>query len=136
MDKREKAFIELEMSRYLLYKKEIEVERERILNMSPPPQDGMPRGNATSNVTEQKAIKLIESTAILSMQRVVDAIDRVLARSNVIQRQLFKMHYIQGRRDYYRMCDDLHISYPTLKRYKRVLIECVALELGIIKGLS
>lgn len=135
MDKIEKAFVELEMSRYLIYKKEIDVERERILNMSPPPPDGMPRGNATSNVTEQKAIKLIESTAILSMQRVVDAIDRVLARSNFIQRQLFKLYYIQGRRDYYRMCDDLHISYPTLKRYKRVLIECVALELGIIKKL-
>ena len=28
MDKREKAFVELEMSRYLLYKKEIEVERK------------------------------------------------------------------------------------------------------------
>ena len=68
MDKIEKAFVELEMSRYIVYKKEIEVERERILNMSPPPPDGMPRGNATSNVTEQKAIKLIESTAILTMQ--------------------------------------------------------------------
>lgn len=131
MDKIEKAFVELEMSRYLIYKKEIEVERERILNMSPPPSDGMPRGNATSNVTEQKAIKLIESTAILSMQRVVDAIDRVLARSNIIQRQLFKLHYIQGHRDYYRMCDDLHISYPTFMRYKKILIDSVATELGI-----
>ena len=60
MDKREKAFVELEMSRYLLYKKEIEVERERILNMSPLPPDGMPRGNSVSNPTESKAIKLIE----------------------------------------------------------------------------
>lgn len=133
MDKREKAFVELEMSRYLLYKKEIEVERERILNMSPLPPDGMPRGNSISNPTESKAIKLIESTAILFMERVVFAIDRVLERCDDSRRQIFKMCYIQGHTDWFRMCDDMNISIETFRRYKRDLIESVAGEMGIFR---
>lgn len=136
MDKREKAFVELEMSRYEYYKKMISLERERILNASPKPPDGMPRGNATSNPTEQKAVKLLTNTAVLSMQMTIEAIDRVLKRSNALERQLFKLCYINGRKDYYRMCDDLHISYPTLRRYKSALIESVASELGILKTVS
>lgn len=129
-------YIEYELYHYEQYKEEIELEREKILEESSAPSDGMPKGNITGNPTESKVIKLIESTAMLSMQKIIMAVDNTLKQLSPTHEQIFKMYYIQKRKDRYKMCDELHISNETFKRYKRAIIVRVGQELGILNMLT
>lgn len=135
IDKREKNYIELEMSRYEQYKKDIELERKRILDSSPPPPDGLPRGNAISNSTADKAGKLVDSISILAMERSIRAVDKTLNSLTPIHRKIFNLYFICGRRDYYAMCDLLHISIDSFRRYKKTMVVSVGKELGVIKNI-
>lgn len=106
LDKREKAFIELEMSRYKYYKQEI----------------------------QKMNIKgLTESIAILHMQNIIDAVDRALTRCTEIEKEVYRECYERHRKDWYNISNELFISVETFRRGKRGLIEKVANELGIIK---
>lgn len=134
IDKRERSYIELEMSRYKQYKKEIELERERIIDGSSAVPDGMPKGTALGNPTEKKAIRLVDSLAIISMERTILAVEKMLQSVSFIHKKIFEMYYIQFRRDQYRMCDELHISIATFRRYKTAMVFMVGRELGIIKN--
>ena len=129
-------YIEYELHHYEQYKEEIRAEREAILEASPSPADGMPRGNGTGNPTENKGMRLVESTAMLSMQKIIRAADNAIRQLNPIHEQIFKMYFVQGRKDRYKMCDELHISIETFKRYKRAIICRVGQELGILNALT
>lgn len=133
MDKREKAFIELEMSRYEQYKEDIATERELILESSPGPADGMPKGYELSNPTADKAGKLLDSVAILAMEKSIRAVDKTLNCLSLTHKRIFTQYYVNGRRDYYAICDELHISYETFRRYKKTMILMVGKELGVLK---
>ena len=52
-----KKRMENELYQYWDNKKELEEMQNNILDESPNPPDGLPRGNKTSNPTEQKEIK-------------------------------------------------------------------------------
>lgn len=124
-------YIEYELYHYEQYKEEIQNERERIIEGYSSLSDGMPRSNTISNPTERKGISLVESTSILSMQRIIRAIDNTLKRLTPMHKEIFNMCYIDGRDDRIKMSDELHVSYETFNRYKSALIICVAKELGI-----
>jgi RinA family phage transcriptional activator len=130
-DRRVYKYIEFELYHYSEYKKNIENMRESILESSPEPPDGMPKGNNLGNPTESKALKLITVPSMLKMEQIINVVEKVLQNSTEIHRQIFKMKYVKCRRDIYKMCDELHVSYETFNRRKNELISHVAEELGI-----
>lgn len=135
IDKTVYRYIEFELYHYEQYKKEIQLERERILDASPCPPDGQPKGNQVSNPTQDKGIRLIEgptSVAVLKMERVIEAVEGSLKRLSPDHSKIFRMIYINGRKDRYGMCDDIHVSYETFNRYKNDIVKNVGKDLGVI----
>ena len=49
-------YIEYVLHHYTQYKADIAAEREAIIEASPPPPDGLPKGSGTGNPTESKGI--------------------------------------------------------------------------------
>lgn len=133
IDRRVYKYIEYEMYHYTEYKKEIANAREEILEGSPAPSDGQPRGSGTGNPTESKALKLSMSIGYAAMEKTVNAIDSALSMLTDRHRKIFEMIYIRKRKDRYSMSDDLYISYDTLNRNKNEIVVMVGRELGVIK---
>ena len=133
IDRRVYKYIEYEMYHYIEYKKEIANIREEILEGSPEPPDGQPRGSGTGNPTESKALKLSMSIGYAAMEKTVNAIDNALSMLTDRHRKIFEMIYIRKRKDRYSMSDDLYISYDTLNRNKNEIVVMVGRELGVIK---
>ena len=64
-----KKKMENELYQYWDNQKELEDLQNDIIEASPEPADGQPKGNATGNSTEQKAVKLRTSRTILAVER-------------------------------------------------------------------
>ena len=86
-----KKKIENELYQYWDNKKELEEMQRDIIESSPEPPDGQPRGNSTSNTTEQKAIKLRTSRSILAVERRLKYIENAIARLNEDERKIFEI---------------------------------------------
>ena len=86
-----KKKIENELYQYWDNKKELEEMQRDIIEGSPEPPDGQPRGNSTSNTTEQKAIKLRTSRSILAVERRLKYIENAIARLNEDERKIFEI---------------------------------------------
>lgn len=134
IDKRLYKYIEYEMYHYKDYKKEIQSMREEILEGSPSPSDGQPKGTTAGNPTENKAIKLSMSVGYAAMEKTVKGIDNALSLLSERHRKIFDMIYIKHRKDRYSMSDELFISYDTLNRNKNELVKTVGKEIGVIKA--
>lgn len=133
IDKNVYRYIEFELYNYEQYKKEIEIERNCIIESSPC-LDGQPRGYAVGSPTESKCIKLLTSKALRSMQNVVTAVENMKKRLTETHYKLFLACYVQKRRDRYSLCDELGIAEATFTRYKHQVVEFIGLELGVIKS--
>lgn len=86
-----KKKIENELYQYWDNKKELEEMQRDIIESSPDPADGQPRGNNTSNTTEQKAIKLRTSRSILAVERRLKYIENAIARLNEDEQKIFEI---------------------------------------------
>jgi len=129
-------YVEYELYHYAEYKKELELERERILESSSMLSDGMPKGNETSDSTAKKAISLNESKSIKAMREVLDAIDVSLKMLSDGHRALFKEVYGKGRKDIYSVCAELGMSERTYRRHKAQIVLAVAGEMGKIQKMA
>ena len=133
IDRRVYRYIEYEMYHYLDYKNEIQQVRADIIHRSPLPPDGMPKGSTMGDSTSKKALALVTSAGIASMEKTVNAIDKAIASLTERHRKIFEMLYVQGRKDRYRICDEIHISERSFQYNKIELIQAVGFELGVIK---
>lgn len=86
-----KKKIENELYQYWDNKKELEEMQRDIIDSSPEPPDGQPRGNSVSNTTEQKAIKLRTSRSILAVERRLKYIENAIARLNEDEQKIFEI---------------------------------------------
>lgn len=86
-----KKKIENELYHYWDNKKELEEMQRDIIESSPEPPDGQPRGNSVSNTTEQKAIKLRTSRSILAVERRLKYIENAIARLNEDEQKIFEI---------------------------------------------
>lgn len=86
-----KKRMENELYQYWDNKKELEEMQHNILDESPDPPDGLPKGNMTSNPTEQKAIKLRTTRSILAVERKLGYIDKAIQRLNEDERSVFEI---------------------------------------------
>jgi len=133
MEKSVYRYIEYELFHYEQYKREIQIERDGIIEGSPS-FDGQPKGSNVGNPTESKGIELLTSKALRGMESVVVAVDAMKKLLTETHYKLFVACYIQKRRDRYSLCDELGISEATFTRYKRQIVEFVGFELGVIKS--
>lgn len=129
-------YIEYELYHYEEYKEKLEIERELILESSSGAADGQPRGSRISNIPLDKTIRLNESVTIMSLERIVKAVDKSMKSLSPLHRKVFEEFFNKGRKDIYMMCDDLGISRETFYRYKHKIICLVGLELGILNSVT
>ena len=125
-------YIEYELEHYEDYKRELELERERILESSPDRLSHLPRILGKKDPTAKKAVKLVESTAVLSLERRICAVDRTLSRLSEAHRAMFNEIYVKGNFNQTYVCGKLNISPGTFARHKKHIIYGVGHELGII----
>ncbi len=129
-------YIEYELFHYEEYKKELLLERERILESYSSSIGAEIRGSQKTDATQRKVINLMESTAVLSLERKIRAIDYTLATLSKTHAMLFNALYNQKRTDIYKICNELSISKETYARYKQHIIHNVGKELGIFSGIG
>ena len=133
MNKSIENFIEGELYAYHENLREIELRREEIMEGSPGPPDGMPRGNSTSNPTESKAMKLMTSRAVFCVERRLEAIKKVLDFYNgdLVMKKMIELNYFKRELTPIGIMKELHISRRTFYRRRRELLEKLAYELGL-----
>lgn len=126
-----KKKMENELYQYWDNKKELKELQDDIINSSPEPPDGQPRGNLTGNSTEQKAIKMRTSRTILAIERrlkyIENAIDRLNEEEKKVFEIIFKEKHNQKMAETYK-----YISSDTYYNVYRKIIYYTAVEFGEI----
>lgn len=84
-----KKKMENELYQYWDNQKELEDLQNDIIEASPEPADGQPRGNATGNSTEQKTVKLRTSRTILALERRLKYVENAINRLNEEEKKVF-----------------------------------------------
>ena len=126
-----KKKIENELYQYWDNKKELEEMQKDIIESSPEPPDGQPKGNSTSNPTEQKAIKLRTTRSILAIERKLKYIENAVARLNEEEKRIFEI--IFKERHNQKMAEAYkYISKDTYYNTYNKIIYYTAVEYGEI----
>lgn len=131
IDKKVYKYIDYELQHCEENRKELERLRQEILDKGTKPADGQPRGNVVGNPTEQKAMKLVSSTALLKIERNLKAIDRVYNQLSEEHKKFFDYNYIK-QVGIVRVCQEVGIEERTYYRWKDNIIYNVGMELGLI----
>jgi DNA-directed RNA polymerase specialized sigma subunit len=123
-------YIEFELYNYEQTKRDLELERERILESSPCQEVAVQSdiGDSTAN----KAIKLTSSAFILKAEKIVNAINKSLDILGDSHNKLFDLRYIDGRpeKEVYLV---MNISRGHYFKVRRELVETVGLQLGLLR---
>lgn len=131
IDKKVYKYIDYELQHYEDSKRELEHLRNEILEKGTTPADGQPRGNTVGNPTEQKAMKLVSSTALLKIERNLKAIDRVYTKLSEEYRNFFEYNYIK-QVGIVKVCQEVGIEERTYYRWKDNIIYNVGMEMGLL----
>ena len=131
IDKKVYKYIDYELQHYEENKKELERMRAEILDASPAPADGQPRGNTIGNPTEQKTMKLVTSAAILRIERTTKAIDKIYSQLSKEYKRFFDLCYID-QVGIVKTCNDIPISEKTYYRWRDNITYSVGIELGLL----
>ena len=125
-----KQNVENELRQYYNNLEILKEEEKNILDESPAPPDGQPKGNGVGNPTENKVLKLNTRTLLLTRRR-LDGITKVKEALCKEDKDLFELIYKEGftaRLAYtYK-----GISEDTFYNVKRKIQYLVAIELGYI----
>lgn len=131
IDKEVYKYINHELQHYEENKKELERLKTEIIEQSPAPADGQPRGNTVGNPTEQKTMKLLTSAAILRIERNIRAIDKIYNQLNKEYKRFFDLCYIE-QVGIVKTCNDIPISEKTYHRWRDNITYSVGMELGLL----
>lgn len=124
-------YIDFELSNYKTYEKKINEIRNGIIDSSPPPADGQPKGNKKSDPTLDKVIELSTPLAISRMEYNKACIDKALRKLDKIHNEFFERNY-QKEESMVKICNEMPIGERTYYRLKGKIIEYVAREMGMI----
>ena len=86
-----KKRVKEELYGYWDNQKKLEELKKEIIESSPGPADGQPKGNGTGNPTESKAIRMMTSRAILVVAERLHYIDNAISRLNDEEREIFEI---------------------------------------------
>lgn len=120
-----------ELYQYWDNKKELEQLQADILDASPNPPDGQPRGNITGNPTEQKAIKLRSTRSLLAIERKLTYIENAISRLNKEEKEVFEIIFKEKHNQ--KMAETYkYIQKETYYNTYNKIIYLTALEFGEI----
>ena len=138
MKKELRAYIEAELRDYKRTRAELEELRDNLLNLSPGPPDGMPRGTATSDPTFQRTARLMTNRHIRYMETVLYGISMALEEFDEEKLQLVELKYWQRPRQLtdVGIAIKLDVSKRTIYRWTEEICEAIGKELGWVDELK
>ena len=86
-----KNTIKTELYQFWKNQELIEELRQDIIESSPEPADGQPKGNTTSNTVEQKTIKMLSSRRIIETERRITYIQEAMKRLSKEEQEIVKI---------------------------------------------
>lgn len=129
--------IEFELYNYDNTKEEIAALKDEIIGSPPLPaaeQDNVQR-TTVSDPTFSKVATMTTNVTLLYMERTIKAIDRALMRLSESHNEIFDLKYRQGK-NWKQVISETYISERHYFRQRRELIEAVAMQMGLYKGLN
>ena len=130
-------YIEYELNHFEQYKKELLLERERILESYSCGSDFLNKttgGSIVKKPTEEKAVRLLTGTAALSLEWRVEAIERMLEKVSPAHKEYFDKYFVRKNKNMLQICQEMYFSKETFHRYKREIIAITGIEMGLIRG--
>lgn len=127
-----RGFVEWQLEHYHEDKRQLAEYKAAMMPSVTPNYSLAPGGSGISNPTEQAAIRLTTNTYILSLERGIAAVDRVLAQLDDNDKALINLVYWQ--RSYTVVGAAAKIGWSKTQAYCRVnkILCAVALEEGLI----
>ncbi len=138
MKKELRAYIEAELRDYHQTKQDLLELREDLLSESPAPPDGMPKGNATSDSTYQRTVKLMTNRRIRYLQRLLEGLDAVLSELPPDKMKYIELKYWTKPQ----LLTDAGIAAQipcdrtTLWRWNNEICTAIGVQLGIVDELQ
>ena len=126
-----KRYIRDELYHYQDNKELLERLRNGIIEESPQPADGQPRGNQTSNPTESKAIRLTSTRSLLIAEKKIQQIDRARNRLVEEEKEIVDIIFNKGHSQIYAQMHD-NISKDSYYNVMNKMIYYTAVEYGEI----
>ncbi len=131
IDKKVYRYIEFELQHYEKNKKKLEEMRTDIIEESPEPSDGQPKGkNGNGKPTERKAFKLMSSTALLKLEDTITAIEKVKNQLNDDYTKFFELNYIK-QAGIVKTCNEIPIGERTYYNMRDKIVYAVGQEMGL-----
>ncbi len=132
IDKKVYNYIDYELQHYQENKKKLEEMRADIIDASPEPSDGQPKGKGeTGKPTEGKAIKLMSSIAIVKLENTINAIEKVKSRLNEDYQKFFEFNYIK-QAGIVKTCNEIPIGERTYYNMRDKIVFAVGQEMGLL----
>ena len=134
--KQEKQIVSNYLINYFEIKQQYEQDRERILENSPPPADGMPRGSTVGNRTASAGIALASLAVTETWLKVVDELVTGLSGDDKLLLRLKRTHekHISGKSTKKIIAKELGVNVKTVyNRWQGILEK--GQELAVRRGL-
>ncbi len=136
MRKEIKAYIEAELRNYHQSKKDLEEIKNDIREEGKSISDSMGiRGSGTSNVVENKAIRLITNKRIKKLEETIRAIDVVTDELDENKYKLVELKYWKRPNllTDAGIADQLSIGIATYYRWKEQILKLIGIEMGLME---
>lgn len=132
LEKHEKNFIKGELYHYQDNIRKLRELQDDIINAGTP-NDGQPRGNATSDQVAMKVEKLITSKSILIVTEKIQKISNALSKLSTEDKQIVEIIFFKGHNQVYAQMHD-NISKDMYYGAMNRIIKLVAIEYEMIEG--
>ena len=129
-----REYIKNELYQYWDNCKELEEIKQDIIDESPLPADGQPKGNGTGNPTEKKAVRITElmsTKRILTAEKKMRGIERAFARLAKEEMEVVELIFKEGKSQIYTQMNN-GISKDTYYNTMNKIIYITAIEFGEI----
>lgn len=127
-----KGYIEWRLEHYHEDKRQLNEARQELMPSNTPNYSSDGGGGGNGRPSEALAMKLVSDRYINETQRNIDAIDHVLDRLEPIDRKLVDLVYWKGTHTKEGAALALNMSRRTGYRHINVILQAIALELGLI----
>ncbi|MDQ4680211.1 hypothetical protein [Stenotrophomonas maltophilia group sp. RNC7] len=138
MKKEIKAYIEAELRNYHQSKKDLEEIKNDIREEGKLIGDSMGiRGSGTSNIVENKAIRLVTNKRIKKLEETIRAIDVVLGELDENKYKLVELKYWKRPNllTDAGIANELNIDRATLYRWSNGILAAIAIEIGLMEDI-
>ena len=121
---------EEEIRNYKRLKYELEKLKRDIIYESPTPQEG--HSSSIGRPVESAVSKIFADRRIKTLEQTISAIDVVISRCSVNEKQFVEMYYWSRKYTIDGVAIKMDYGVSTVKRWKKKIIRELALELGYI----